>query len=366
MRKAFFLAILFYLACSGSSSLGIISSKAQVSSLADAIDEVSPEQRDAMEWLITHMPEADLKNLSIEYLTQNSEYAFKAKNKFNWAKTLPDEIFLNYVLPYSSLNERRDKWRQDFFYKFSPIVKNANSAYEAAAILNNEIFEVLGVEYSTKRPKADQSPYESIDAGLASCTGLSFLLIDACRSVGIPARFVGTPMWYNDSGNHSWVEIWDGKWHFTGAAEPVEGELNQVWFSDLASKAKKGDMKYGIFAATWNQTELYFPMDWLPEVKTYNAIDVTDRYKNHIQVDSDLVAVSIRALNNAGQREAVSVIITGENNFYFEGQSKNETFDLNDHLKVLLPKGKVFTIKSENDSQILEIKNECLVSLSAN
>ena len=44
----------------------------------------------------------------------------------------------------------------------------------------------------------------------------------------------------------------------------------------------------------------------------------------------------------------------------------DETFDLNDHLKVLLPKGKVFTIKSENDSQILEIKNECLVSLSAN
>ena len=107
-------------------------------------------------------------------------------------------------------------------------------------------------------------------------------------------------------------------------------------------------------------------MDWLPEVKTYNAIDVTDRYKNHIQLDSDLVAVSIRALNKAGQREAVSVIITGENNFYFEGQSKNETFDLNDHLKVLLPRGKVFTIKSENDSQILEIKNECLVSLSAN
>ena len=145
MRKAFFLSILFYLACSGSSSLGIISSKSPVSSLANAIDKVSPEQRDAMEWLITHMPEADLKNLSIEYLTQNSEYAFKAKNKFSWAKTLPDEIFLNYVLPYSSLNERRDKWRQDFFYKFSPIVKNANSAYEAAAILNNEIFEKVGL-----------------------------------------------------------------------------------------------------------------------------------------------------------------------------------------------------------------------------
>ena len=43
-------------------------------------------------------------------------------------------------------------------------IENANSAYEAAAILNNQIFKILGVEYSTKRPKADQSPYESIDA----------------------------------------------------------------------------------------------------------------------------------------------------------------------------------------------------------
>ena len=145
---------------------------------------------------------------------------------------------------------------------------------------------MVGVEYSTKRPKADQSPYESIEAGLASCTGLSFLLIDACRSVGIPARFVGTPMWHNDSGNHSWVEIWDGEWHFTGAAEPVENQLNQVWFADLASKAKIGDMKYGIFAATWNKTDLYFPMDWLPGIKKYNAVDVTDRYLTQTKIDS--------------------------------------------------------------------------------
>tara|TARA_A100001015_G_C14970993_1_gene705112 strand:+ start:481 stop:1524 length:1044 start_codon:yes stop_codon:yes gene_type:complete len=332
----------------------------------EAIEKVSPDQRSAMEWLISHMPEADLQNLSSDYLITNSEYAFKAKNRFKWAKVVPDEIFLNYVLPYASLNERRDDWRKDFFYKFSPLVKEANSAYEAAATLNNEIFEMVGVHYSTKRPKADQSPYESIEAGLASCTGLSFLLIDACRSVGIPARFIGTPMWYNDSGNHSWVEIWDGEWHFTGAAEPVEDKLNQVWFADLASKAKTGDMKYGIFAATWNKTELYFPMDWLPGIKKYNAIDVTDRYINQAKIDSDLVAISIRALNDRGERESVNIIITGDNNYFFEGKSKNEAYDTNDHLTILLPKGKVVTVKSQNDSQTLEIENECIITLSVN
>ena len=45
---------------------------------------------------------------------------------------------------------------------------------------------MINVRYhARKRPKPDQSPYESIDAGFASCTGLSVLLIDACRSVGV-------------------------------------------------------------------------------------------------------------------------------------------------------------------------------------
>ena len=366
MRTALFLSIFFCVSCSNSLLNQLNNLEDHESPIKEAIKKVSPEQRSAMEWLISHMPESDLQNLSSEYLKTNSEYAFKAKNRFKWAKNVPDEIFLNYILPYASLNERRDEWREDFFYKFSPLVKDANSAYEAAAILNNEIFEIVGVKYSTKRPKADQSPYESIEAGLASCTGLSFLLIDACRSVGVPARFVGTPMWYNDSGNHSWVEIWDGGWHFTGAAEPVDNQLNQVWFSDLASKAKKGDMKYGIFAATWNKTELYFPMDWLPEIKKYNAVDVTDRYMNQVKIDSELVAVSIQALNDAGERESVKVTVTGEDNYFFEGQSRNETYDMNDHLIIFLLKGKVYTIKSKNDSQILEIENECIINLSVN
>ena len=364
MRTALFLFICFFLSCTNILFNQINRSEDHELALKEAIEKVPPEQRSAMEWLISHMPESDLQNLSSEYLSDNSKYAFKAKKNFSWAKNVPDEIFLNYVLPYASLNERRDGWRKDFFYKFSPLVKDASSAYEAAAILNNNIFEMVGVIYSTNRPKADQSPYESIEAGLASCTGLSFLLIDACRSVGIPARFVGTPMWHNDSGNHSWVEIWDGEWHFTGAAEPVENQLNQVWFADLASKAKTGDMKYGIFAATWNKTELYFPMDWLPGIKKYNALDVTDRYTNQAKIDSGLVAISIRALNDLGERESVNVIITGENNYFFEGQSKNETYDMNDHLTVFLPKGKAFTIKTRNDSQIIEIENECIISLS--
>ena len=127
--------------------------------------------------------------------------------------------------------------------------------------------------------------------------------------------------------------IWDGEWHYTGAAEPTEDRLNESWFEDLASKAEKGSDKYGIYAATWEHTDIYFPMDWLPDVKEYNAIDVTNRYKSSL-VDDEFVPIRIRALDSSGNRQQVKVIIYGENNFTKQGFSKDETCDANDHLTV--------------------------------
>ena len=77
---------------------------------------------------------------------------------------------------------------EDFFARFFALVKNCKTPTEAAQILNQKIFGILKVRYSTGRRRADQSPSESIETGMASCTGLSILLTDACRAVGVPAR----------------------------------------------------------------------------------------------------------------------------------------------------------------------------------
>ena len=54
---------------------------------------------------------------------------------------IPEEIFFDSVLPYANLNERREEWREDFQNKFTSIVKNAKSSYEAAVLLNHQIYE---------------------------------------------------------------------------------------------------------------------------------------------------------------------------------------------------------------------------------
>ena len=111
-----------------------------------------------------------------------------------------------------------------------------------------------GDPHARKRPKPDQSPLESIEAKYASCSGLSILLIDACRAVCVPARFAGTPRWTTKWGNHSWVEIWDERWHFTGACEYDPSGLDKAWFLADASQARKDDPRHAIYASSWRAT----------------------------------------------------------------------------------------------------------------
>jgi hypothetical protein len=246
------------------------------SEINESIAACPEGQREGMAFLLANMPETDLASLSSEFLLKNVSLAYEAREKHPWAKGVPKEIFLDAVLPYANVNEKRDDWRGDFVARFAPAVKDCKTATEAAQLLNREVFKALGVKYhATKRIKPDQSPYESKEIGYSSCTGLSIILADACRAVGIPARVVGTPQWADDSGNHTWVEFWDGQWWYLGAAEP--GPVNETWFSAKAAKADGTDPHKRIYAASFRKTEMPFEMIWSPR-RDISAVDVSSYY----------------------------------------------------------------------------------------
>ncbi|HIA19292.1 MAG TPA: polyhydroxyalkanoate depolymerase, partial [Planctomycetaceae bacterium] len=135
-----------------------------------ALDRSPKAQREGMQFLVTHMPDQDLKTLTAEFLLENLSLAYQAREESAWKAKIPHEIFLNNVLPYATINEKRDRWRKDFHDRFLPVIKDVQSPGLAAAKLNQNIFKLTNVKYSTKRAKADQSPYESMESGLASCT----------------------------------------------------------------------------------------------------------------------------------------------------------------------------------------------------
>lgn len=246
--------------------------------LRRALDEAPADQRRGMQFLIAHMPQRDRESLSADYLLGNVHLAYRAWREAPWRDQITEEMFLNDVLPYACINERRDDWRADFHERFGPLVAQARTPGEAAVILNQKIFDMLGVKFGRSRPKADQSPLETIEAGVASCTGLSVLLVDACRAVGVPARLAGTPLWPDKSGNHTWVEVWDGQWHYTGAAEPAGGKLNRAWFTKRAKTAQRDHRLHAIYATSWRPTGTSFPLVWDRHARDVHAVNVTDRY----------------------------------------------------------------------------------------
>lgn len=332
--------------------------------LQSALDRVPADEREGMEFLIENMPERDLKELKADFLLQNTKFAYQAWREAPWKDKIPKEIFLNEILPYASINEKRDDWRKDFFERFAPLIKEAKSPYQAAVILNQKVFPTLKVKYSTGRKKADQSPSESIESGLASCSGLSIILIDACRAVGVPARFVGTPRWSDNSGNHSWVEIWDNGWHFTGACEPAGDKLNEAWFIGRAAGAKRDDQTYAIFASSFRKTPQHFPLVWNRGNKDVSSVNVTDRYTNLSKpIPEGQKQIYFRVTAGGTKRVRAELkLLDASGKEVWKGTSNDERFDANDHAGSPLKIGEKFRIEAklgdDNEGVDFEVSKE--------
>lgn len=243
-----------------------------------AIREVPGNARASVAYLLRDMPMSDLTLISPHDLIANVRLAVEARSATDWASKIPRDVFLDSVLPYYSVTEPRDSMRSEFMRKYMPLAKRHETPGKAAYALNKELFKDYKVVYNTLRLRTDQSSRETIAQGMATCTGLSIMLVEACRSIGIPARIAGIHTWPGKSGNHTWVEVWDDGWHFVGAAEPDPKGLDHAWFTEQAKTAVADEPKHAIFAVTYRKTGVYFPLSWNPEARI-NAENVTQRYK---------------------------------------------------------------------------------------
>lgn len=331
----------------------------------------SPAKRDAMEFLIRYMPKRDLVALDAEFLIKQVEEAFAAREAHPWAAEVPMEIFHNDVLPYVVVNEKREDWRTDFRRRFSPVVKDSKTLGEAAMVVNMAIKEELKVDYSTKREKPDQSPSESMKSGLASCTGLSILLCDALRSVGIPARVAGTPSWTKKRGNHTWVEFYDpatGKWHFTDYYPDSNG-VDHGWLIADAAKARKGEYLYAIYASSWKPTGRCFPLVWDMDINYVNAKDVTDRYisygkRDGVGIPEGMGELRIDFVHADGRREAVMVKVTdAEDREVGEGVTPDNLADMNEFLTIRVKQGQKYSLAFFKEGEESALLNKQLVEI---
>jgi len=242
------------------------------------------ERRPGLAYILMYMPLADLKVLPVDTVEANVALAYQARTEVPWGATLPEDIFLDDVLPYASLTEPRQSMRAEFHNHYLPLIKNYQSPVEAALALNDVLFRDYKVTFNKHRLRNIQSSKENITQGMATCTGLSIMLVEASRAVGIPARLAGIESWPKRGGNHTWVEVWDKGWHFMAAGDNNPKGADHAWFKGLAAKAIDGSKHHGIYAASYRWTGQYFPLAWdkdWDKVSNVNAIEITGHYQHY-------------------------------------------------------------------------------------
>ena len=102
------------------------------SELVKALQSAPADERAGIAFLISNMPTRDLTSLKADFLLANLRLAYQARTTMPWGKSVPDELFLNDVLPYASVTEKRESWRKEMMDLCVPIVKDCKTMSEAA------------------------------------------------------------------------------------------------------------------------------------------------------------------------------------------------------------------------------------------
>lgn len=236
-------------------------------------------QLKAKAFLLQNAPSWDLENKATLFdrgiADATISLAVQARGEFPWGNT-PEEIWLDYVLPYAAANEARVDWRTHFHRKItdSKALDGVVATQAALATVNNLIWTHFSATGSSIYFKSSQTPrifdpFSVITYGYASCTGVSIVLVDALRAVGIAARLVGTPAWLGNvtNGNHNWVEVFvDGVWRFLEGSPAGKGDLSKPCTKWFCSRERFGhgapQNKTRVYAAKWSRGPTHYHMAW--------------------------------------------------------------------------------------------------------
>ena len=196
-------------------------------------ENLSVSQAEALKFLFAFMPLNDLADYSGDFFLENANIALEARNSATWGKSIPEDIFLHYVLPPRVNNENLDSFRIIYNDEIRKRITGLGLT-EAALEINHWCHEKVNYQPSDIRTSG---PMSTILSARGRCGEESTFTVSALRAAGIPARQVYTPRWAHSDDNHARAEIWnEGNRYYMGACEP-EPQLDLGWFTEPARRA---------------------------------------------------------------------------------------------------------------------------------
>jgi hypothetical protein len=243
---------------------------------------LSLQQEEALKFLFAYMPLSDLADYNGDFFLANANIALKTRNESPWGKSIPEDIFLHYVLPLRIMNENLDSFRIAYYDEIQDRVKGMD-AKDAALEINHWCSEKVTYQLSGGR---NSGPVCTILSARGRCGEESIFTVASLRTAGIPARLVLSDF------DHAWVEVWmDGKWHYMGACEP-EPVLDRAWFTEQARRAMKiGTKSFGAKYGLENTTICY---------RNYSLVNTLSKYAITKQI-----TVKVLDTNNVPVKDAL-------------------------------------------------------------
>lgn len=203
------------------------------SDIVEGLKKCNDEEAVLMKFFYGTMPIRDAGEYGFDIFLGYVRHALWLRENIERCKSLPEYIFLHYVLYYRINSENITDCRE-FFYNHLKDRIEGKGDKEAVIEVNYWCAENATYETTDERT---MSPITMYKACAGRCGEESTFTVTALRSVGIPARQVYTPWWAHCDDNHAWVEVYiSGKWYFIGACEPEE-VLNRGWFLGASTRA---------------------------------------------------------------------------------------------------------------------------------
>lgn len=193
----------------------------------DPLNPFSPEDED-IDWAREYI--WDYSTMTSELLVENVEWAFKARETLSWCRSLPEDVFFNYVLPYRSTQEPLSSWREKMFEDLFPLISGIGNTLEAVKVinaLNGQRFRFDPLYY---RHPEDREILVALASGAGRCEDMSNLSNYSLRALGIATTSDFTPWWPKGDNNHAWNSVYsDGRWYsFMGCEPTPTGTWNTI------------------------------------------------------------------------------------------------------------------------------------------
>ncbi|WP_310559798.1 transglutaminase-like domain-containing protein [Flavobacterium sp.] len=240
----------------------------------------------------------DSEALTPELLIKNIDLAFDAWRNNPWSKAYDFATFCEYILPYRSLTEPLEDWREDYQFLVSSVstkVENNNMPIEVGTSVLSSLKNFKFLE-SRPDPIPFLSPKQLLFRREGSCNDLANLAILACRSVGLAVTFDFTPFYGASSNKHFWNTIITEKGEhipFNGISSDNPEGLPYNYKPTQKRLAKVYRKTYSIQQNSLANIELSgnIPDGFLKEK---NVLDVTDEY-----VTTGKISIAIQQTNPA-------------------------------------------------------------------